>query len=110
MLALSATALLQYERNGWLTTPGLVAPDDIRLAARALDTFYESQQLAMLRQKVRVLLGEATLAELEAEADPARSFRRRLNKLPCGSVPFLQCFNAWRDTPQVLKLLRSLRL
>ena len=41
---------------------------------------------------------------------PIQEFRRRLEAAPDGAIPFLQLFNAWRHSPDVLQLLSSPRL
>ena len=82
--------------------------------APALDRVYEQQAHSVLRQKVRVVLGDAALAQAEASGSSLREqtkeFRRRLEAAPDGAIPFLQLFNAWRHSPDVLQLLSSPRL
>lgn len=125
---LPASALLQYERQGYLADRRLLDAAAVRSLARTLDEVYTQQRLAALRQKVRVLLGEEALAEAEAKAGVGRGggggnggsgassssverlsrrLERMLEGLPDGAVPFLQLFNTWRHAPAVLELLRS---
>ena len=120
---LPASALLQYERQGYLADRGLLDAATVRSLSKTLDEVYAQQRLAALRQKVRVLLGEEALAEAEAKAGGGRggggggghSSDERLSRrlegmlegLPDGAVPFLQLFNTWRHAPAVLELLRS---
>ena len=65
--------------------------------APALDRVYEQQAHSVLRQKVRVVLGDAALAQAEASGSSLREqtkeFRRRLEAAPDGAIPFLQLFN-----------------
>jgi len=63
-------------------------------------------------QKVRVLLGDDVLQELHRHSTASRKrrlhlLREALDRLPGGSIPFLQVFNLWRTDVAVLNLLRS---
>ena len=108
-LRLPVTSLLQYERSGWLATPSLVPSGRIEALRPVLDEIFESQQVGVLRQKVRVLLGADALAgarSRDARAE-AQALRRLLAALPEGSVPFLQCFDTWRHSDDLLAFARS---
>ena len=89
--------LLAFERLGHCTAQGLLPPALIKQTIPAIDTAYGLQELAVHKQKVRVLLGDDALAAAEREADQRgkllSTLRNMLAELPDGSAPFLQCFN-----------------
>ena len=109
-----AADLLSFERQGYWLDRGLLDKAQVQALAPALDRVYEEQAHAVLRQKVRVVLGDDALAQAEASSGSLRAqikeFRRLLEAAPDGAIPFLQLFNAWRHAPDVLQLLRSPRI
>ena len=111
---LKAADLLSFERQGYWLDRGLLDKAQVQALAPALDRVYEQQTHSVLRQKVRVVLGEEALSQAEASGSSLREqtkeFRRRLQSVPDGAIPFLQLFNTWRHSPAVLELLSSPRL
>ena len=112
---LPAADLLSFERQGFFCDRNLLEPSVVKALIPALDKVYDEQMHTVLRQKVRVVLGEDALSQAEAKAGSSQSeqvkeFRRRLSSVPEGAIPFLQLFNAWRKSPAVLELLSSPRL
>ena len=101
--------LLAFERAGHCTVHGLAPQMQRNLPA--IDAAYASQQLAIHRQKLRVLLGDdALIKEERSAADEGAllaALRRRLAALPEGSAPFLQAFNLWRTSAEVAELAAS---
>lgn len=112
--SLSAAHLLSFERQGFLFDRGLLDASTVKALSPVLEQVYERQTHSVLRQKVRVVLGEEALAQAEAQAgsqrEQAKEFRRLLDSVPEGSIPFLQLFNAWRSAPAVFELLSSPRI
>lgn len=111
---MKAADLLSFERQGYWLDRGLLDKAQVQALAPALDRVYDQQAHAVLRQKVRVVLGDDALSQAEASGSSLRAqtkeFRRRLEAAPDGAIPFLQLFNAWRHSPDVLQLLSSPRL
>ena len=109
-----AADLLSFERQGYWLDRGLLDKAQVQALAPALDRVYEEQAHAVLRQKVRVVLGDDALSQAEASSGSLRAqikeFRRLLEAAPDGAIPFLQLFNAWRHASDVLQLLRSPRI
>ena len=100
---------LTFERAGHCTLRGLVPPAQIPL--HAIDAAYNSQQVAVHRQKLRVLIGEEAVTAAERDAADERALlkilRKQLSQLPAGSAPFLQAFNLWRTSADVAALASS---
>lgn len=108
-MLLAPDALLAFERVGHCTHRGLLPPQRLQALQPSIDAAYASQQLAVHRQKLRVLAGNDALVAAEKEAARADKpllavLRRRLAALPDGCAPFLQAFNLWRDDPDIAVL------
>ena len=88
-----AADLLSFERQGYWLDRGLLDKAQVQALAPALDRVYEEQAHAVLRQKVRVVLGDDALSQAEASSGSLRAqikeFRRLLEAAPDGAIPLL---------------------
>lgn len=98
------STLLAFERDGHVTTRGILPPARISNVIPDLDAEYELQEVAVYKQKLRVILGQG---ESELAGADLKDLRRRVAALPEGSLPFLQCFNLWRSVPAIAALASS---
>ena len=104
-MLLRAATLLAFERDGHVTTRGILPQAAVERAIPAIDAAYESQLAAVLAQKLRVILGDDEAERLKGA--PLKVLQQRVAALPEGSVPFLQGFNLWRTCPAVASLAAS---
>jgi ectoine hydroxylase-related dioxygenase (phytanoyl-CoA dioxygenase family) len=114
-MRMTAQQLLTFERAGYVRTPGLLSRDDVQDLTSSLQCLYKDHEVRAAEQKTRVLCGEEALlkAQLRAGSSPAallREYRRKLDALPEGSVPFFQLFNLWRESEAIARLVRSPKL
>jgi hypothetical protein len=90
---MKAADLLSFERQGYWLDRGLLDKAQVQALAPALDRVYEEQAHAVLRQKVRVVLGDDALSQAEATSGSLRAqikeFRRLLESAPDGAIPYL---------------------
>ena len=68
-----AADLLSFERQGYWLDRGLLDKAQVQALAPALDRVYEAQAHAVLRQKVRVVLGDDALSQAEASSGSHRA-------------------------------------
>jgi len=68
-----AADLLSFERQGYWLDRGLLDKAQMQALAPALDRVYEEQTHAVLRQKVRVVLGDDALSQAEASSGSLRA-------------------------------------
>ena len=68
-----AADLLSFERQGYWLDRGLLDKAQVQALAPALDRVYEEQAHAVLRQKVRVVLGDDALSQAEASSGSLRA-------------------------------------
>ena len=71
--AMKAADLLSFERQGYWLDRGLLDKAQVQALAPALDRVYEEQAHAVLRQKVRVVLGDDALSQAEASCSSLRA-------------------------------------
>lgn len=114
-MRLTTEALLSFERFGHCTTKGLLPADSVTRLAPPIENAFRAAELDAYRQKVRVLLGDAALAEVQTDrgGKPGRelaALRDLLAAVPQHSVPFLQAFNLWRRCDEVASLACSPQL
>ena len=70
---MKAADLLSFERQGYWLDRGLLDKAQVQALAPALDQVYEQQAHAVLRQKVRVVLGDDALSQAEASCSSLRA-------------------------------------
>ena len=70
---MKAADLLSFERQGYWLDRGLLDKAQVQALAPALDRVYDQQAHAVLRQKVRVVLGDDALSQAEASGSSLRA-------------------------------------
>ena len=70
---MKAADLLSFERQGYWLDRGLLDKAQVQALVPALDQVYEQQAHAVLRQKVRVVLGDDALSQAEASCSSLRA-------------------------------------
>ena len=110
-MKLDLSQLLSYERAGHLTTRGLLPKVRVAELRRVVRAAYSARELDAHRQKVRVLLGDDALQEVDASGGSSKRklalLKRALAAVDPDDIPFMQLFNLWPELESVASLLRS---
>ena len=107
-MKLQPTHLLAFERDGHLLTPNLLPPGKVHWIRNCVQDLHKQGRSQALEQKVRVLIGQDAVDKALANGrNTADTLEKQLSGLPKACVPFLQNFNLWRQSDDLLGLLRT---
>jgi hypothetical protein len=95
-------ALLQWERNGFVTTRGLLPLQLMAQLKAACEVEVAAQRLSSLRHRARVLAGEGRGAELLRTEAECWQVLREKSAEPVG---FLQVFNSHRRNASIARVV-----
>mmetsp|Transcript_20877 Transcript_20877/g.53320 ORF Transcript_20877/g.53320 Transcript_20877/m.53320 type:complete len:342 (+) Transcript_20877:75-1100(+) len=110
-MLLQCAELLAYERQGYLVHRGLLSATRLANLMPEVNQAWSAQQLDAHRQKLRVIIGEEELLEIDnLSASPEvrlAALKGHLAQMPEGAIPFMQGFNLWRSCEVVRELASS---
>ncbi len=101
---LSDAELLRFERDGHLSTPGLLPTSDVAALRDHLAPVTERQRLSALRHRVRVLCPGVQAAPPATEQQALRLLRQH----GVDELGFIQVFHTWRELEPVYSLVLRL--